>query len=1157
MKDCDAEAQFYNGSKSSHELLRVMPMNEDSNLHPSPDSLSRFMGGRLQGAEDATVGDHIVDCEVCCARLAELIDDEDPLLTMLKSDVFLPNSPATESDLSTSPSVRSRFGTDAGTEQKTGEQNRDPNDKRIGPYRLLGILGEGGMGCVYKARHERLNRLVALKTTYADRLRDPQFAIRFSLEAESIARLKHPNIVQIYDVGRHNEQPYFAMELVDGDSLDAVIRRQSFCVRDAAEIVRALADAIHAAHQMGVVHRDLKPSNVLLDASYSTDGVTAALKITDFGIAKQLDSDSNLTHTGMVAGTPNYMAPEQVRGRSEQIGPHTDVYALGVMLYELLTGRTPFMAVTPREVMNQILDREAPSPKLFGATAPPDLVSICLQCLHKEPARRYASAQALAEDLGHFLAGETVEARQVGFVERSGRWCRRRPALTALLSVVTLLAFVGFPGVAWLWLDASAAKVVAERSDAAQRWSSYRANVASAGSFLQLNNVSAARRALDAAPEEHRNWEWNHFEYRLQGAQRIMRGHEAAVWGLAISPDGRLLASASHDSTVRMWNAETGDVIATLAGQDLSLYHSQLDFSPDGRLLLAPGPDGSASIWDAQSCELRASLTEHSLNVISCGFSYDGTCMFTQTRSENSLRLWDTETAKLIKRIVVDGTVVGATFCPISNQIAIHQGNGWVSIWNATNGDQVSRWHAHEQVTMVTFSPDGKLLATAGGYGDGEIKLWVVPNGGLKSVLQGHQNAVHSIDFSPDGSVLASGGQDSSVGLWDVRTGELLAMHRDHAGPILQVAFSPDGSLLASASRDHTVRLWDPTGGNQIALLHGHTDTVLSLVFDQQSKMLYSASQDKTIAAWDVGSRKKTGILRGHTQTIGDTAFSPDGSRCASASWDGSVRIWDVNQEKQLLRLPTDAPIATGVVFHPSGDQVAAVDRKSLTVWDANSGKQLFRERLPDGRWPDRRVAISPDGKLLVTGTVSGEVFWWNAETWQQLAKTPAHAAPCRDVAFSPDSCWLVSVGDDEVAHVWNTHTRERIATLRGHEGKVTCAGFNHSGTMIVTGSEDGTARIWDARDYTPMATLQHGSYVYDVAFRLGGERLAVGCDNHSIRLWDVATWTDVGHLLGHQDYVWSLSFSPDGTRILSGSGDHTLRIWKTLSPSELVRPSF
>jgi serine/threonine protein kinase len=413
-------------------------------------------------------------------------------------------------------------------------------------YDIVGEMGRGGMAVVYQARHLRLNRPVALKMIRAGELANPEQLVRFCTEGQIIARLRHPNIVQIYEVGSHDRQPYLALELMEGGSLDEAQGGRPLPARAAAELVETLARAMDYAHRQGIVHRDLKPANILLAGVRSqVSGVrggnagTAALtpdpflltpKITDFGLAKYLDTDSRLTKTGHAMGTPNYMAPEQVRGQADRVGPRTDVYSLGTILYELLTGRPPFQAPTSLEVMNQVAELDPVPPSRLLPQVPRDLEVIGLKCLEKEPARRFASALELADDLHRFLGGEPIRARRVHTLERAWRWARRRPAVSGLLLVVLLMAVLGFAGVFWQWRQAESARLAAVESAGAlrqerdhARWQAYLANLKAASSALSNQNVNLAQAALEAAPEEHRGWEWRHLHSCLDSPQITLR----------------------------------------------------------------------------------------------------------------------------------------------------------------------------------------------------------------------------------------------------------------------------------------------------------------------------------------------------------------------------------------------------------------------------------------------------------------------------------------------------------------------------------------------------------------------------------------------------------------------------------------------------------
>jgi tRNA A-37 threonylcarbamoyl transferase component Bud32 len=482
-------------------------------------------------------------------------------------------------------------------------------------YEVLAELGRGGMGVVYKARHVKLGRLVALKMILVAEHAGPEERARFQTEAEAVARLLHPNIVQIYEVGEQDRRPFLALEFCAGGSLEKKLGGVPLPAKEAARLAETLARAMHTAHEQDVIHRDLKPANILLAQDRTP-------KVTDFGLAKKLD-EAGQTATGVVMGTPSYMAPEQADGKTEEIGPLADVYALGAILYECLTGRPPFRAATVAQTLQQVIEVDPVPPRQLNPESPRDLETVCLKCLRKDPQRRYHSAAALADDLRRWLDGKPILARPVSAWERFRKWARRRPSLAALAvltALLVLVTLVGVAGVTLLWQRA-------EEADTRTQRTAYVRTLALAHVEWRDGNLARSDELLDACPAELRGWEW-HYLRRLFRVRHLatLRGHAGPVNGVAFSPDGTRLASASADGSVRVWDRQAHREMLTLRGHEGAVL--AVAFSPDGGRIASGGADHTARLWDREGHEVLT-LRGHTVGVASVAFSPDGTRLAT------------------------------------------------------------------------------------------------------------------------------------------------------------------------------------------------------------------------------------------------------------------------------------------------------------------------------------------------------------------------------------------------------------------------------------------------------------------------------------------------------------------------------------------------
>jgi WD40 repeat protein len=1109
---------------------------------PDPDcltteELAAFHLGELPEAELARVAEHLELCPTCDEAARALDGLSDPTLTSYRQSAL------------------------AGPLPDSGAPGR-----AVPGYEVLEELGRGGMGVVYKARDLRLRRVVALKMLLGGYFADREQRQRFCREAEAVARLQHPNIVQLFETGEFDAdgqpRPYFTLEFVDGGSLADRLAGRPLPPGQAASWLEALARAVHHAHTQDIIHRDLKPSNVLLTG----DGQP---KVCDFGVAKVLSGSDHKTVSGMILGTAEYMAPEQADPK-ETPGPAADVYALGVILYEMLAGRPPFKGTTALDTLTQVRTQEPVPVRGLQPSVPRDLETICLKCLAKEPHRRYATAAALAEDLRRYQAHEPIVARPTGTWERVILWGRRRPAVAALTAAAVAALLLGAALAGWQWrqavtertnaqqlagelrverdtAQALAAKLEVQR-DAAE-WQTYRAEIAAAASALQLHNVTAARRHLDAAPAKFRNWEWRHFASQLDAAQAVFTGHTGLIEGLAFCPDGRHLVTAAADRTARLWDVATGKTEA--------VWHydepvNQLALRPDGTRLACSNRAGTVYLQDLTPNAVPVVRREPGRQLYFLRFSPDGSRL-AMCSEDDKVTLRDGDSGA--DCFTLDGLPLlnrPLAFSPDSRHLAVGVSGGAVRLWDTRTGQLGDPMVGHPRFAVFgAFSPDGRFLVTASQHPDHVLRLWRVGSSQPIALLRGHTAQVYEVTFSPDGSRIASAGLDKTARLWDGTTGQPLATLEGHLADIGHVRFSPDGRRLVTASRDQTLRLWNVATGRCLATLVGHMGPVRCVAWAPDGKSLASAAADQVVRLWDLAAVERSDVLRGHTDIVTNVGFSPDGTRLLSASADGTLRLWDAKTGQEGGRLRHGRGYYCSAALSPDGAQAVAITEEGTSgqVWDLGTGEPTRPLPLPPGMRTHRGCAWQPAGTLVAAGGEDGTVHLWDAATGQHLAGMKRNVGAVNGVAFSPDGRQLASAGADGTICFWRIETRQLQAQLRGRVGQAFCVAYSADGALLASGGQDQTVHVWNLRTRSESARLRHDSMVSAVRFHPDGTRLAAGCADGTIRLWDLATGEEVADLRGHGGYVHALAFSPDGTRLASVSGDSTVRLWETIPP--------
>ncbi len=1064
--------------------------------------------------------------------------------------------------------------------------------RSFGEYTLLSILGRGGMGIVYLARQESAGRLVALKLIPPEQLaglkplvRD-ELLVRFRTEALAAAQLQHEQIVTVFDVGEFDGQSYYAMRYVEGPGLVDILADGPLENHRAAAYLEPVARAVHVVHRRGILHRDIKPRNLLCDRS------TDRLLVADFGLAKLLEHATDVTHTGQCIGTPSYMSPEQARDAS-QVAATTDVYGLGATLYHMLVGRPPFQAATLPQTIRQVTDQLPVAPRELNSAIDRDLDTICLKCLEKDPARRYSTAEDLADDLGRYLRREPIRARRVGPIGRAHRWCRRNPVVAALLGLVFVSLLAGTVVSVYFALDARAQAAAASLSAATARNESTRADHEAAESRRRLARMNvdegwrlhalgdrpaALARFVEALsiqrdqPERvavHRR----RLALLLRDLPRVgqLWLHPGPIAYAEFSPEGQRVVAAGMDGTARVFDARSGSAIGPpLAHKKIVPFAC---FNHSGEQLLTASWDESAKLWDIASGNAVIPAFEPGEPVLHAAFSPDG-------------RLIATASGKRLGYYGVLPPLVGP-----NGQLSQRKHVSYVKLWNAATGRLVAQLEHTGWVQYVEFSPDGSRLVAAVGQLENSsdaspsyAQVWDVASASKVGKRIIHEDEVLMARFSPDGSLVAtasgdSGGAAGEARLWHAATGDPATSPLEHGSRVCHVEFSSDGARLLTASWDKSSRQWnvasgeplgDPLGGGPFT----HDAEIVEACYSPDGRWIATGDRSGLVRTWSSQPGAAAGQSLWHSAEIARLQFTHDGAGLLVGCADGTLRIWDLpapngpiaipperiaNEKNGNEKLSTARFLADGRLIVHSGTIVIhtltgargaesyrqVVPRRTV-LWDAELQGQV-------ASWGDAGAIAHADyaRRRAVTFSIqanSSVVRTCDLETGKPLGPEIKCPSNVNDAVMAADGSRIFTAADDKTVRIWDSATGSEVASPLLHEHGVERVVLSQSNRWLVAvvkpqGRRPTTTQVWNATTAQAVSPPRdHGYSIEDVVFHPQSELFAVLGDK--VEIYATDTPASGKPLATIRQAARSATFSRDGKLLLTFGASDSARVW-------------
>jgi eukaryotic-like serine/threonine-protein kinase len=1025
----------------------------------------------------------------------------------------------------------------------------------IGRFQLLDAVGQGSFGTVWRARDTQLDRVVALKIPHPSALESGLDAERLGREARIAAQLRHPGIVRLYEMLTLENVPVLVSDFIEGLPLKDLLKIRRLTFREAALIVAQIAESLDYAHERGLVHRDIKPANIMIEYGAGAREFTSAQPeksganglgnpiVVDFGLALRPEAEIVMTVEGQVLGTPAYMSPEQAAGHSHRVDRRSDIYSLGVVLYQLLCGELPFRG-SKMMVLHQLQFEDPRPPRRVNDRIPRDLETICLKALAKAPSRRYATAGELALDLRRYLRGEPCRARPVGRLERLALWARRNPSL-AWVSAATCASLIAVAVFGLLLAVHETRYATALETRMAENYLDRGLSVCQGGETAR--GMLLLAEGLSIAPRDARDLSrvlrTNLAAWHTQLDPLLaVQDHGGPITALAFSRDGKLAATGGQARTVRLWDGRGAQPLAdSIACNDAV---RSLVFSPDSAVLAIVSRDGKLQFWDTRTHRFCPAAFAHGATVHSIVYSRDGKIVAVQGE-DHALRFFSTEHGRPLPPVLaLEQRIKMASFAPDDKTIVTLTDDGMIQLWDATTGKKREAFANHRGLMAADLSRDGRWLAT--GSGDRSLRIWDASSLKLQHEMT-HTSPVRAVAFSPDCRTVLTGCFDKSARLWDASTGESLGAVAFHRHGLSAVAFNPDGSRIVTCDTGGVIQLRLNRSTTPRSLEIAHRANVGVVRFSPDGRTALTAtkpveSTEAEVQLWEVSSGRCLGRVT-HSRIVTAAIFSPDGGTVATASADHTALLVDAASGKVVCPPMVHPGWVIALAFNPQGTRLlTACEDGNARLWEVSTGRCLDRPLEHDAELAC--VAFSPSGALALTAGAFGTAKLWDLASGSQR-HVFQHGGLLHVARFSPDGKIVLTAGEDATARLWDVESGRPIGTPLRHQDAVTCALFSPGGETVLTGSKDNTAQLWRVATTSRFGpALAHQGPVLAVAYSPDRVKVATACGDGTARLWDLATGRPLGPALRHRNAVNDLAFSPDGHRLITGSSDHSARIW-------------